>query len=145
MSNAAAADLGLVGSTCTTLTVIGLPLGKSCVTNQTPVCCTDDSYVRYSPLVVGSRSRLTELLAERDREPWVFVYPTYVRLERNTLPYCYKFSNPQNIYSLQTYLLFFILGYSVQIELYLDRLPTGKCSTKFPVGHGCMWVSYANE
>ncbi|KAF8137236.1 hydrophobin [Boletus edulis] len=42
ISNAAAADLGLVGLTCTTLTVIGL--GKSCATKQMPLCCTDNNY-----------------------------------------------------------------------------------------------------
>lgn len=62
MSNAAAASLGLVGSTCTTLTVIGLPVGKSCAISQIPVCCTDNNYVRRSPFAVGtSRSGLTEL------------------------------------------------------------------------------------
>ncbi|KAG8216689.1 hypothetical protein J3R82DRAFT_6891, partial [Butyriboletus roseoflavus] len=49
ISNAAAASIGLVGSTCTTLTVIGL--GKSCATKQLPVCCTDNNYVRRFPFV----------------------------------------------------------------------------------------------
>ncbi|KAH0835855.1 hypothetical protein J3R83DRAFT_9724 [Lanmaoa asiatica] len=78
MSNAAAATFGLVGSTCTTLTVIGL--GKSCATKQLPVCCMDNNYVRHSPFVDGP-SRSTELLAERDREPRVCVRRSYVGLE----------------------------------------------------------------
>lgn len=49
MSNAAAASLGLVGSACTTLTVIGL--GKSCATKQVPMCCADNNYVRLVPFL----------------------------------------------------------------------------------------------
>ncbi|KAG9313620.1 hypothetical protein JVU11DRAFT_5952 [Chiua virens] len=45
LSPASAANLGLVGSTCTSLTVIGLPTGKTCATSQLPVCCTDNNYV----------------------------------------------------------------------------------------------------
>ncbi|KAF8553324.1 hypothetical protein OG21DRAFT_1414531, partial [Imleria badia] len=42
LSNAAAANLGLVGAGCSSLTVIGR--GKSCVTKQLPMCCTDNNY-----------------------------------------------------------------------------------------------------
>lgn len=78
MSNAAAANLGLVGSTCTTLTVIGL--GKSCATKQLPMCCTDNNYVRRFLLGVEI-SESTELLAERNCEPRVYVHQSYGCLE----------------------------------------------------------------